>query len=113
MKNLGLVVAMLIAGSVHAEGIKCQLWYGDKEVNFAANTDPTELLAANNGFASGVSAWRQDGNFSVFNVELVLPNVKVIRAVSTRDSLAKTDGWVLRYMNNSKLDEVAVTCQAK
>jgi hypothetical protein len=110
MKNLAFLLPLLLASTANAAGIDCTLWYGDSEYPIVPHG--TELTASKNRFKVSITSWN-DESYNLFNVELTLPNGKVIKTYGTRVGLAPLDGYVLDYQNNSKLDEVVVTCKAK
>jgi len=54
-----------------------------------------------------------DNSFDAFQAVLEVPRLKDIRSYGTKSGLKAVSGSVVGYLNNSRNDEIAVTCEAK
>jgi hypothetical protein len=114
MKRLiTLIFLALIAISspaIAAQSIlSCLLYTGGNGIALKQSADG-ELSAKSKGVAITISS--MGGNsFETFQATLSVPKLSDIRAYGTKSGLAPLFGNVVGYLNNSRSDEISVTCE--
>lgn len=95
----------MAAGSV----LSCLLYTGGSGVALR-QTAEGELTAKSRGVT--ITIYSMGGNsFEKFQAILSVPKLSDIRAYGTRAGLIPLSGSVVGYLNNSRNDEISVTCE--
>ena len=112
-KILTFVVLASITSTCPAMAAKsvlsCLLYTGGNGVPLRQTSDG-ELTAKSKGVVITILSMG-DNSFETFQAILSVPKLSDIRAYGTKSGLAQLGGSVVGYLNNSRNDEISVTCE--
>ena len=114
MKNLlKFVVLTSITSCFPAMAAKpvlsCLLYTGGRGIQLKQSGEG-ELTATSKGTTITIISM-SNNSFETFQAILSVPKLSDIRAYGTKAGLAPLGGGVVGYLNNSRNDEISVTCE--
>ena len=99
------------SANAQRSALSCLLYIGGSETPLNSS-GPGEMKAASRGVTVTIYSMG-DNSFDAFQAVLEVPRLKDIRSYGTKSGLKAVSGSVVGYLNNSRNDEIAVTCEAK